>query len=152
MLAVSGPSTLWKSCNREGLPVPAEESCVAEIFAQDRKATGKTGDDHQYESCQPDECEWVLPDSGSGTDSQVVDLCVHADHGDARQRQHLSGIAPVHPPDPETLSGSPKGRTGCGVPIQGRMEVVSGMHNTSTDLDIRTCPEIQFRYEHFNGS
>jgi hypothetical protein len=104
---IRGTSTLWKLCNREGLPVPAEESCVAEIFAQDRKATGKTGDDRQCESRQPEEYEWVRPDSGSGSDSQVVDLCVHADHGDAWQRQHLSGITPVHPPDPETLSGSP---------------------------------------------
>jgi hypothetical protein len=42
-----GTSTLWKSCNREGLPDPAEESCVAEILAHDHKTTGKTGDDHQ---------------------------------------------------------------------------------------------------------
>jgi hypothetical protein len=31
----------------------------------------------------------------------------HAKHGDAWQRQHLSGITPIDPPDPETLSGSP---------------------------------------------
>jgi hypothetical protein len=89
-----------------GLPLLAKEPRVTEILAQDRKTTGKTRDDRQYESYQPDECEWVLPDSGSGSDSQVVDLRVHARHGDAWQRQHLSGIAPVHPPDPETLSGS----------------------------------------------
>jgi hypothetical protein len=34
-------------------------------------------------------------------------LSGHAKHGDAWQRQHLSGITPVDPPDPETLSGSP---------------------------------------------
>jgi hypothetical protein len=44
----------WMSCNRVGLPVPAKESCVAEILAQDHKATGKTGDDHQRDSYQPD--------------------------------------------------------------------------------------------------
>jgi hypothetical protein len=93
-------------CKREGLPVPAKESCVAEILAQDHKATGKTGDDHQRDSYQADKYEWVLPDSGGGSNSQVVDLCVHAKHGDAWQRQHLSGITPVRPPDPETLSGS----------------------------------------------
>jgi len=101
------PSTLRKLWKREGSSVPAKESCVVEILAQDRKTTGKTGDDRQYESYQPDECEWVLPDGGSGCDSQSVDLRVHAMHGDGWQRQHLSGITPVKPPDPETLSGSP---------------------------------------------
>jgi len=98
-------------CNREGLPVPAKESCVAEILAQDDKATGKTGDDHQRNSYQPDKYEWVHPDGGngigSGSGSDVVDMRGHAKHGDAWQRQHLSGITPVDPPDPETLSGSP---------------------------------------------
>jgi hypothetical protein len=98
-------------CNREGLPVPAKESCVAEILAQDRKTTCKTGHDRQHESYQPDECEWVRPDGGSGCDSQVVRLRDHAKHGDACQRQHLSGFTPIDPPDPEALSGSPKPRT-----------------------------------------
>jgi hypothetical protein len=102
-----GTSTLWKACEGGGLSVPAKESCVAEILAQDRKTTGKTGDDPQHESYHPDECEWVRPDGGSGCDTQVVDLRVHATHSDAWQRQHLSGITPVNPPDPETLSGSP---------------------------------------------
>jgi hypothetical protein len=31
----------------------------------------------------------------------------HAKHGDAWQRQHLSGITPVDPPDPEIVSGPP---------------------------------------------
>jgi hypothetical protein len=112
-----GTSKQWKSCKHLGQstgsrqPLPAKVPRVTEILAQDRKTTSETGDDRQYESYQPDECEWVLPDSGSGSDSHVVDLRVHAKHGDASQRQHLSGIAPVHPPDPETLSGLPM--TGC---------------------------------------
>lgn len=35
----------WRSCNPEGLPIPAKESCVAEIFTQDGKTTGKARDD-----------------------------------------------------------------------------------------------------------
>jgi hypothetical protein len=100
-----------KWCNREGLLVPAKESRVAKILAQDRKATGKTGDDHQRDSYQPDKYEWVHPDggsgSGSGSSSDVVDVSGHAKHGDAWQRQHLSGITPVRPADPDTFSGSP---------------------------------------------
>jgi hypothetical protein len=103
---MGGILTQWNPCEGEGLSVPAKESCVAEILAQDRKTTGKANDDPQYESYQPDECEWVRPDGGSGGDTQVVDLCVHATHGDGWQRQHLSGTTPVNPPDPETLSGS----------------------------------------------
>jgi hypothetical protein len=45
----------WKLRNCGGLPVPAEESRVAEILAQDRKTTGKTSDDRQYDSYQGDE-------------------------------------------------------------------------------------------------
>jgi hypothetical protein len=87
----------WKLRHCGGLPVSTKEPRVAEIFAQDRKTTGKAGDDPQYESYHSDECEWVRPDGGSGSDTQVVDLCVHATHGDGWQRQHLSGITPVNP-------------------------------------------------------
>jgi hypothetical protein len=103
---MGGILTQWNPCEGEGLSVPAKESCVAEILAQDRKTTGKTGDNHQRDSYQPDKYEWVHPDGGSGSDTQFVDLRVHATHGDGWQRQHLSVITPVNPPDPETLSGS----------------------------------------------
>jgi hypothetical protein len=52
--ANSGPYAWYldprKSCNREGLQVPGNESRVAEILVQDHKATGKTGDDNQSDS------------------------------------------------------------------------------------------------------
>jgi hypothetical protein len=56
---------------------------AAEILAQDHKATGKTGDDHQRDSYQPDKYEWVRPERGSGNGSDVVDVSGHAKHGDA---------------------------------------------------------------------
>jgi hypothetical protein len=45
----------WKLRNCGGLPVSTKEPRVAEILAQDRKTTGKTGGDRQYDSYQRDE-------------------------------------------------------------------------------------------------
>jgi hypothetical protein len=63
--------------------VPAKVSRVAEILAQDRKATGESRDDRHCDSYQPYEYGWVHPDGGSGSGSDVVDVSGHATHGDA---------------------------------------------------------------------
>lgn len=94
--------------NREGLLLPVEESRIAEILAQNGDTTRKAGDDRQYDSYQPDECDWTHPDGGGSSGSQVVDLSGHTMHDDAQQRRHLSGITPARPPDHETPSGSPR--------------------------------------------
>jgi hypothetical protein len=59
----------------------------------------------------------------------------HAKHGDAWQRRHLSGITPIRPPCPETLSGSLIIRHLCAVlPKKG----VGG----SRQVIIRTASEV----------
>lgn len=116
------------------LPVPAKELCVAEILAPEHKTTGKTGDDRQHESHQPDKYERVHPDRGSSCDGHVVDLRVHASivsHGSA----NIYRVSPQS--SPQTLRPF-RGRTYC------RLWVASSLVASEPQI------EMDVRYDLFN--